>query len=238
MTFWDVADSRLLFGLVAIGLLFVMGLAGLLALKAYKHSADIGIEKETVKKVVTSAITTSIVPSFSIVIGLMSLATVLGTAWSWFRLSVVGAVSYELMAADMAAQSMGFANLGIVRDQPGNIMIAVMLVMSVGICAGIIINIFASKKITTTMADYSQKKGGWGALFSNCFMMTMIVVLLFVQIVSGIVSCLTIATSLFVAIVLGFIAKKANAPWLGEFSLALTLILSMASSVLWTGLFS
>jgi uncharacterized protein YneF (UPF0154 family) len=215
-----------------------MCLAGVLAAKAYKHCIEIGVDKKTMKKVIVSATTTSIVPSFSIVIGLMSLATVLGTAWSWFRLSVVGSVAYELMAADMVAQSMGFANLGVVKDQPGSVMIAVMLVMSVGICAGIVINIFLSKKITTTMSDYSQKKGGWGALFANTFMMTMIAIFTVVQVSSGIISTLTILTSLIVSLAIGFIAKKANASWLGEFSLAITLVLSMASSVLWTGLFS
>lgn len=41
-----------------------------------------------------------------------SLSAVLGVPWSWFRLSVVGAVSYELTAAEMVSDALGFQSAG------------------------------------------------------------------------------------------------------------------------------
>ncbi|WP_059003298.1 DUF5058 family protein [Bittarella massiliensis (ex Durand et al. 2017)] len=238
MTFKELSNSTWLWILVIAGLLYVAGLAAAFMVKARKRCLELGIENTTIKKVISSSCTFSIVPSLSIVIGLISLAAVLGTPWAWFRLSVVGAVSYELMAADMVIQAMGlnFASAG---AQPANVFGAVMIVMSIGIMFGIITNIIAAKKITTSMADYNRKSGGWGAVFSGCFMMAMMSVMMPLQVYNpatgwNFVGTLTLLTSAGIGLLIATIAKKTGAKWLNDFNLAIVLILGMASSVLWT----
>ena len=54
-----------------------------------------GITKEDLHKVIKSSLVFSIVPSLSIVVGLFALISVLGIVWSWWRLSVIGSLSYE-----------------------------------------------------------------------------------------------------------------------------------------------
>lgn len=237
MTYWDIANSSLLWGLVSLGLLYVLVLSAVFALKGSKRCTDLGIDKSVIKKVVVSSATFSIIPSLSIVIGLISLATVLGPAWSWFRLSVVGSVGYETMAADMAAKSLGAESLAAVKNEPAVIMGAVMIVMSIGILSGNIVNIFFAKKISTSINSYNQKSGGWGTLFTSCFMLTMIGVMAVVQISNGIPYFLTLAVGFVVTFALGKVAQTFKLAWLDNFTLSIAMVAGMASSVLWHNLF-
>lgn len=103
MTFNEIMNSPLLYGLVGAGIIYILIFCALTFRKAYGHALEIGMSKEKLRSVMVSTAIYSIVPSLSIVVGLFSLATVIGVPWAWFRLSVVGAVAYEVTAADMAA---------------------------------------------------------------------------------------------------------------------------------------
>ena len=91
----DIINSPLLLTLVIIGLLYIVGFSLVYLKKACKRCIELGITKEEIKKVIKSSCVFSIVPSLSIVVGLFVLISVLGTVWSWWRLSVIGSLSYE-----------------------------------------------------------------------------------------------------------------------------------------------
>src|SRR5699024_11307005 len=69
------------------------------------------IPKDKLKQIIKSSIIFTIVPSLAIVIALFSLASVLGVPLSWFRLSVVGSLAYELLAAEMTVSAVGYESL-------------------------------------------------------------------------------------------------------------------------------
>lgn len=238
MTFWDVATSNILWILVGLGLLYVLVLSAVFMVKGWKRCLQLGIDEKVVKKVVTSSITFSIIPSMSIIIGLVSLSAVIGAPWAWFRLSVVGSLTYELMAADMVGKAMGFESLTLLKSEPAVAMGAVMIVMSIGILSGNIANIFFAKKISTSLTAYNEKSGGWGAMFSSSFMITMIGIMAVVQLFGGMANTLTFASSLLVAMVTGYIAKTFKIAWMGDFILSIALVVGMASGVMWHNLFA
>ena len=111
MTFNEIMNSPLLYGLVGAGIIYILIFCALTFRKAYGHALEIGMSKEKLRSVMVSTAIYSIVPSLSIVVGLFSLATVIGVPWAWFRLSVVGAVAYEVTAADMAATGAGYESI-------------------------------------------------------------------------------------------------------------------------------
>jgi len=236
MTFKEVGNLPLLWILVSAVLLYVVGLTIIFLVKSYKRCKELGIDKETVRRVIISSATFSIIPSIAIIIGVISLSTVLGTPWAWFRLSVVGSVVYELMAADMVGKAMGFENLTAMANTAGSNMGAVMIVMSVGIIGALVICVLFTKKIQTSMVSVNEKAGGWGALFTSCFMMAMLTVFLPMQIVAGTIAILTLLTSLMITAVLGLIMNKTGAAWMGNYILSTALVLGMASSVMWTNI--
>lgn len=86
----EIINSPLLLALVAGGLIYIVLFSLAYLKKAYARCLELGITKETLKKVIKSSLVFSIVPSLSIVVGLFALIPVLGTIWSWWRLSVIG----------------------------------------------------------------------------------------------------------------------------------------------------
>mgnify|MGYP002792372743 CR=1 FL=1 len=221
MTFSSIMNSPLLYILVAAGIGYVLIFSVLTLRRSYKHALKLGMEKGKVRGVITSAMVYSVVPSLSIVVGLFSLAAVLGVPWSWFRLSVVGSLMYELMAADMVATGAGYesvAALGAAGDP--NIVGTVMFVMSISILGGIV-----------------RGKGPFGVLAISVLQLALMAVFLPSMVTSGAVYIAVLLTSAVVAILHQLVIKKTGWKWLGNFVMADSLILGMLSSLAWTRLF-
>ena len=153
MNYFDVANSRLLYILVGIGLLYISGLVLVFMRKAWRRALELGITQKTILEVVKSSAVFTVIPSISVIIGLFSLSAVLGVPWSWFRLSVVGAVSYELTAAEMVSDALGFQSAGAMAAANNyEVFGAIMFVTSICILAGMITNIFSGILVTMTSA--------------------------------------------------------------------------------------
>lgn len=238
MTFQDIASGKLLYFLVILGLIYIIFFAATFLKQSYKRCLELSIEKRVIQKVIKSTLIFTIVPSLAIVIGFYSLATVFGIAWPWWRLSVLGSVAYELMAADMAAKGMGYTSLAVMAEaNDPEVFGAIMFVMSIGILGGFLVLLPFAKKMTTgLMAARVKKDSTWGIVMSSCFMLTLIAVFFPIMMLGDRVSAATLLTSAFIAYILGFIAKKYKMPWLNDFVLALTLIFAMAASVGWSRL--
>lgn len=233
MNYFDVANSKLLYALVAAGVLYIVGLSAVFLKKAWKRCLELGIKKERLTAIVRSSAIFTVVPSFSIVIGLFTLSTVLGVPWPWYRLSVVGSVSYELMAADMVADGMGYGSVSEMSSQAGfQVFGAVMFVMSICILAGIVINIFAVEKIQRSMSSMKKKQGDWGTIINSCFFLGIVAAFTPLIFASGAVYTLTFLISALVAALCSLCMKKFHAKWLGSFIMSISLIVSMAASVL------
>ena len=238
MSVMDVLNSGLLYTLVALGLLFVLGVCVFFFVRARRRALELGVSPQKLNSAMRGAAVFSIVPSLSIIIGLMSMAPLLGVPWPWFRLSVVGALSYELMAADMAATSAGYESLqafsatGQLTD-----MTAIMFVMSVSIMAGMVCNIFILKKLVTTSTSFGQKNGARGALILSCFTVAMMATLLPMQLFQGTIAVLVIVISALVTFVLTHISSSVpKAKWLRDYIMSFALIIGMVSAVLITNL--
>lgn len=239
MSLSAIMNSTTLYIAVIVGLLLIFLLCAVMLKMAWGRCIELGISREKVKDVIKSSVIFSIVPSLSIVIGLFSLAAVLGVPWPWFRLSVVGSVSYELMAADMVATGAGYESIGALAaaNDPSKVG-AIMFVMSISIMFGIITCTIFGKKIQTSMASFREKNGAWGALATGCFTLAMMVVFLPVQIFKGPVYLLTMAVSALVTFLHGVIIKKTGWTWLSNFVLADSLVLAMIASVFFSNLFA
>ena len=237
MSLSAIMNSTTLYIAVIVGLLLIFLLCAVMLKMAWGRCIELGISREKVKDVIKSSVIFSIVPSLSIVIGLFSLAAVLGVPWPWFRLSVVGSVSYELMAADMVATGAGYESIGALAaaNDPSKVG-AIMFVMRISIMFGIITCTIFGKKIQTSMASFREKNGAWGALATGCFTLAMMVVFLPVQIFKGPVYLLTMAVSALVTFLHGVIIKKTGWTWLSNFVLADSLVLAMIASVFFSNL--
>lgn len=234
MTGAQIAGSPILYVLIAIGLLSVIVFALYSFSKAKKRCLELGMSSETISNVVKTTITSSLVPSLAILLGFLILAVSLGPAWPWWRLSVIGSLSYETMAANYTAQGVG-VQLSEVLSSDASVFAAVMFVMTFGVIFAPLLAVFVAEKYSTGVMKAKSGKGEWGAVLSEVFFIAMFAVYVPILIFTDLPTTLTLFTSLAVSILLGIAAKKA--PVLNNFIMAIVLIISMASSVLWCRLF-
>ena len=106
-TMKDIIQSPLLLALVIGGLLYISAFSLVYLKKAYDHCLELGITRKELSNVIRSSLVFSVVPSLSIVVGLFVLIAVLGSVWAWWRLSVIGSLSYETMISSSIAQVLG-----------------------------------------------------------------------------------------------------------------------------------
>lgn len=239
MSYFEVANSTLLYGLVALGMLYIIGLAIAFLVKAVKRAGALGISKQTVARVIRSSAVFTIIPSISVIIGLVSLSAVIGTPWSWFRLSVVGAVTYELTAAEMVSNALGFASAGAMAVADNYKMFgAVMMVTSTCILGGIITNIFLAKRLSLGMKSYRSKKGDWGVIFNFSFAAALVAAIIPYMLFSGGISIVVLLVSIGVSALLYYIAARFKVQWLPSFIMSAALIAGMVAAVLLSNIVS
>jgi hypothetical protein len=239
MGFYEAAGHWLIYVMVALGILFVTGLTVVSMRKSWTRAREKGYSREKLMIVVKTAISATIIPSLAIVIGLFSLVTILGIPWPWWRLSVIGAVTYEAMAADSAVKAVGL-DLSQLSRATARDFVLVMFVMSVGIIGGLVFSPFVSKRIQAGTMKIKAGDKRWGSLGATVFIMVIIAVFAIPLLLdfsrTGLVRILTFCTSALLTVVLNLAALKGKADWLKSFILAISLLAAMASSVLWAAL--
>lgn len=135
----SIANSWWMYLLGIIVAVFV--LVGSLAfiVQSYKDAKIIGMDKSILKKtIITSAIFT-ILPSISILIGIVSLSNCLGIPLPWMRLTVIGALHYEGTAVNVTYGAVSLQNL-----EPKQF-VTIAIVMTLGIISGPIYCLFGFK---------------------------------------------------------------------------------------------
>ena len=100
-------NHPILFLLVGIIIAVVLAQSVYFLVKSVRRAKKLGMDMTKIKKTIITASIFTIAPAVSIVIAVISLSQSLGIALPWLRLSVVGSLSYEAIAAANAASGMG-----------------------------------------------------------------------------------------------------------------------------------
>ena len=233
----DIISSPLLLILIGIGLLYIVGFSLVYLKKAYTHCLELGISKEDLAKVIKSSLVFSIVPSLSIVVGLFALISVLGTVWSWWRLSVIGSLSYESLISSAVASTMGFAtNAEMLEQATGRQFGVVMILMSIGMLSGFCILLPFGKKLSMSVKK-SDDSNSWKYVLSGTFMLCLFAVYIPVLLIGDTIQAAVMLTGLVIAVGLGVIASRPGLKWLNDFIMAFSMIGGMVSSIFWCKLF-
>ena len=100
-------NHPILFVLAGLIIAVVMGQSVYFLAKALKRSKELGMDQTKIRKTIQTAALFTIAPAVAIVISVLALSKKLGLALPWLRLSVVGSMSYETIAASNALEAMG-----------------------------------------------------------------------------------------------------------------------------------
>ena len=230
------------FYLLVAGILgFIMIMCFVFLLKSYKAGVELGIDKKVLKKTITASATFTLLPSISILLGVIALSGTLGVPFSWLRLSVVGALQYELNVAEIAAQSIGLSGLRLDELSIGAF-VTIALVMTVGILGGVACCILFLKKYLGKIQKAPKKestgKPGFGAHATTAMFVGLCAAYIGAYIGKAIPrsgqDVMPLIVAVIAAIVMSvfeyFIQKKGKAA-LENFSLAASMMVAMAAAV-------
>lgn len=235
-------NSPILYFLVALIILAVLGQSVYFLVRALKRAKVLGMESRVLKKTVTSAVLFTIAPAIAILVGVVALSKSLGIALPWLRLSIIGSITYETVAANNALTALNIGAGTQITDP--NVYITVLWVMTVGIAAGLILVPFVTKKIQGGISKIGMKDKKWGEIFNNSMFLGMIsaflgyvfcdVGLVFKGDTTGLIPVVVMFVSAVIMAICGLLAKKLNLRFMEDYALPLSLIGGMASSIPFT----
>lgn len=231
-------NSSFLFILAAIVIAFVVAQSVFFLVRAYRHGVEIGMDRAKLKKTILSTAVFTIAPAVSILLGILTLSKFLGIPLPWIRLSVVGAITYELPAATSTATALGLSLADTITDPKAYTAIA--WVMTLGIIPGMIMIPLFLKKIQGGIMKIKNKDSKWGDLFMTSLFLGMISAFLgmvFTDVRNGLAGWIPIFVLLFSALMMGIcgiLIKVCKMKWLETYALSISMILAMAFAVIIT----
>lgn len=233
-------NSPILFVLVAIIIAVVLAQSVFFLVKAYKRGKEIGMDVKKLRKIALTAAIFTIAPAVSIVIGVIVLAKDLGVALPWLRLSVVGSLSYETIAATNAENAMGLT-FGKVTELTANQYVTIVWVMTLSIMVGIWLVPVVCKKLRGGMINLEKRDKKWADTFSNAMFIGMIsafVGFVFCDVsgafkgdFTGLIPVCVMAVSAVVMLICGLLVKVLKKSWISDYALPISLVSGMASAI-------
>lgn len=244
-------NSIVLYVLSIIVVIFVTIMCVVFMVNAYKEGLKRGMSKEKLKKIISSSALFTIAPSIAILLTVLTLAGNMGLPFPWLRLSVVGAISYEVPAAQNAATAILGENATIAAaasTKEGFSIIA--YAMTIGIILGIPFVPFAVKKVQGGLSTLKAKDEKWSKIFSDALFLGLISSFIGVAI-SGVttnretnesipastgsmlVSILTFLTSMLMMGVIAVLVKKLKWKWLEAYAIPICMLSAMALAIVY-----
>lgn len=246
MNILNQLNHPMLYLISGVIILFVAGFSIVFMVRAYRAGLAIGMDKTKLKRTITSSATFTFLPSISILLGVIALSGTLGLPLPWQRLSVVGALHYETSVADIAAKSIGLSGLS-VQEMTLTAYTTIALLLAVGIIWGCVAMLLFGKGYCNKLQRTSRKNTG-GRSFGDDAMTAMFVGLItaylgsyvgqLVQMQGGRLvytgNYLPLVTLIASALAMGiflFFADKRKIAWMDNFSIAGSMLVGMACSV-------
>lgn len=145
----DFKNSSVMYALAALVVVFVVAQSLFFMRKAWKQGVRLQMDTAKMKQTAISAALFSIAPAISILATVLALASALGYVLPWIRLSVIGNLAYETVAAEAALEALGtsMADTALTETEFSTVAWA----MTVGSCFPLVLLPFLCKRIHKAM---------------------------------------------------------------------------------------
>jgi len=254
-------NHPILFGLVGLIIAVVIAQSVYFLVKALRRASAIGMDKRKIKKIIISAAIFTVAPAVSIVITVITLSQSLGVALPWLRLSVVGSLSYEAIAAANAASGMGTTLAELAGNMDAGSFVTITIVMTMSIMVGIWLVPVLAKRMQSGMLKFKESDAKWSGILQNSLFIGMIsafVGFVFCDIsrlwlseggvftdskgveytsTSGLVPVFVMLVSAGLMCLCGLLISKLKIKWLSDYALPLCMVLGMLSAIPITAIF-
>ena len=233
-------NHPILFLIVGIIILFVLAQSVFFLVKALKRAKEIGMDQKKLKRIIISASIFTIAPAVAIVVSVIALSKDLGIALPWLRLSVVGSMSYETIAASNALSGMGL-EFGKVANLTATQFVTIAFVMTLSIMVGIWLVPVLCKKMKNGLVNMKKKDAKWLDIFQSAMFIGMISAFVgfvfcdfsgvFKGETAGLIPVCVMAVSAITMVLAGALMKITKARWINDYALPASLIVGMASAI-------
>ena len=229
-------NSTCLFVLAGLVIAFVIAQSVFFLVRAYRRGKALGMDMKQIHKTMISTAVFTFAPAVSILLGVITLSKFLGLPLPWLRLSVIGAITYELPAATTTANALGISSLSSTITDP-EVYTAIAWVMTLGIFPGLIWVPLFIKKIQGGLMKLKNKDSKWGDIVMTALFLGMISAFLgmvFADIREGLKGWIPIFVLLFSAFLMGIcgiLVKKCNMKWLENYALPISMLGAMVFAV-------
>lgn len=241
-------NHPLLFLIAGVLVAVVLAQSVFFLVKALRRSKQLGMDQKKIRQTMGAAAIFTVAPAVAIVISIITLSKKLGLPLPWLRLSVVGSMSYETVAANNALSAMG-QTLGSAEALTAQQYVNILLVMTVSIMLGIWLVPVIGKKLLGGMSSLSNRDAKWADIFSNAMFIGMIAAFLgyvFCDVsrlwtapageevyspTSGLVPVAVMLVSAVTMVICGLLMRKPKLKWLSEYALPISLIVGMAAAI-------
>lgn len=239
-------NHPVIFAMVGILILVVLGQSVYFLTRALKRAKEKGMDQAILKKTIISSAVFTIAPAVAILVGVITLSKSLGIALPWLRLSIVGSLTYETVAAGTALTELGGGMGSQITDASDYVTVA--FVMTTCIIIGLLLVPLITKKIQGGMKKIEKRDKAWSEIFTNAMFLGMIsaflgyvfsdVGLVFQGDTSGLIPVCVMFVSALVMVCCGILSKKLNKRWVTDYALPVSLVCGMAAAIpitVWLG---
>ena len=164
-------NHPILFVIVALIVAAVLGQSVFFLIKAWKRGRELGMDTGKLRKIATTAAVFTVAPAVAIVISVIALSKKLGLPLPWLRLSVVGSLSYEAIAAENTSNAMGL--MGSASPNASQF-VTIALVMTLSIMVGIWLVPVLCKKMQKGLGALEKRDKKWSDIFQSALFLGMI----------------------------------------------------------------
>ena len=233
-------NSPFLYGVTAVVIIYVLAQSLFFLVRAARRAKELGIQTKTIQKTILSTALFTIAPAAAILLGVITLSKFMGLPLPWLRLSILGALTYELPAASSTATAMNLSLSTAITDPKAYT--AIVWVMTLGIIPGIFVVLFGLKKMQSGIVSLKSKDPKWGEIFMSSMFLGMIsafVGMLFSDVRMGLPGFIPIAVALVSALLMaveGILIKVCKWSWLEQYALPISMLGAMAASIPLTAL--
>ena len=233
-------NSSFLYVVAVCVIVFVLAQSVYFLVREYRRGKTIGMETAVLKKTVLSTAVFTIAPAISILLGVVTLSKFLGIPLPWIRMSVIGAITYELPAATSTANALGISLSETITDP--KVYSAIAWVMTLGILPSIVLPPILMKRIQGGVIKIKNKDSKWGDIFMTAMFLGMISAFLgmvFADVrkgLSGFIPIFVLLVSALIMCICGLLIKKCNMKWLETYALSISMVGAMIFAVLITPL--
>jgi len=225
-SYLDIANSPGMWLACSAIIIVVFIQAVRLTMISFRAGKEIGMDRKKMMSAFRAGFTTALVPSIAILLGLALLIPKLGLPFPWMRLSVIGSVTYELIAAGAAANELGLEGLTAGFDAVA--FTTAVWVMSMGAIAGLVVVAFFTPSIKKLKDKVAGGDEGWMKVMTAAAFFGAVGYMVAQPVAKGGPPLAALLGGFICMALLGVIIQVGKQNWLKEWALALAIIGGMA----------